>query len=235
MSKLNKKLSIIIPVYNEKYTIQKLLNKIYKLKNIKKEIIVVNDASTDGTKEILEKNKKKITHLINHKKNQGKGAAIQTAQKLAQGEIVLIQDGDLEYDPSDYKKLLKKIYEGHDVVYGSRVLGKNRYLLKNFSSVLRIFFNHMLTIISNILNAQNLTDAHTCYKMFQCDIFLKIKLKEKGFSFCPEITTKIGLKKIKIKEIPIKYFGRGYEEGKKINFMDGIKAILTLIKYRFFA
>jgi glycosyltransferase involved in cell wall biosynthesis len=235
MSKFNKKLSIIIPVYNEKHTIQKLLNKIYKLKNIKKEIIVVNDASTDGTKEILEKNKKKITHLINHKKNQGKGAAIQTAQKLVQGEIVLIQDGDLEYDPSDYKKLLKKIYEGHDVVYGSRVLGKNRYLLKNFSSVLRIFFNHMLTIISNILNAQNLTDAHTCYKMFQCDIFLKIKLKEKGFSFCPEITTKIGLKKIKIKEIPIKYFGRGYEEGKKINFMDGIKAILTLIKYRFFA
>jgi len=235
MSKFNKKLSIIIPVYNEKHTIQKLLNKIYKLKNIKKEIIVVNDASTDGTKEILEKNKKKITHLINHKKNQGKGAAIQTAQKLVQGEIVLIQDGDLEYDPSDYKKLLKKIYEGHDVVYGSRVLGKNRYLLKNFSSVLRIFFNHMLTIISNILNAQNLTDAHTCYKMFQCDIFLKIKLKEKGFSFCPEITTKIGLKKIKIKEIPIKYFGRGYEEGKKINFMDGIKALLTLIKYRFFA
>ena len=235
MSKFNKKLSIIIPVYNEKHTIQKLLNKIYKLKNIKKEIIVVNGASTDGTKEILEKNKKKITHLINHKKNQGKGAAIQTAQKLVQGEIVLIQDGDLEYDPSDYKKLLKKIYEGHDVVYGSRVLGKNRYLLKNFSSVLRIFFNHMLTIISNILNAQNLTDAHTCYKMFQCDIFLKIKLKEKGFSFCPEITTKIGLKKIKIKEIPIKYFGRGYEEGKKINFMDGIKALLTLIKYRFFA
>jgi len=132
MSKFNKKLSIIIPVYNEKHTIQKLLNKIYKLKNIKKEIIVVNDASTDGTKEILEKNKKKITHLINHKKNQGKGAAIQTAQKLVQGEIVLIQDGDLEYDPSDYKKLLKKIYEGHDVVYGSRVLGKNRYLLKIF-------------------------------------------------------------------------------------------------------
>jgi len=235
MIKLNKKLSIIIPVYNEKYTIQKLLNKIYKLRNLKKEIIVINDASTDGTKEILEKNKKRIKHLVNHKKNQGKGAAIQTAQKLVQGEIVLIQDGDLEYDPSDYKKLLKKIYEGHDVVYGSRVLGKNRYLLKNFSSVLRIFFNHMLTIISNILNAQNLTDAHTCYKMFQSDIFLKIKLKEKGFSFCPEITTKIGLKKIKIKEIPIKYFGRGYEEGKKINFMDGIKAILTLIKYRFFA
>ena len=234
MSKLNKKLSIIIPVYNEKYTIQKLLNKIYKLRNLKKEIIVINDASTDGTKEILEKNKKKITHLVNHKKNQGKGAAIQTAQKLVQGDIVLIQDGDLEYEPSDYHKLLKEIYNGNKVVYGSRVLGKNRYLKNNFSSKLRVFYNHILTIISNILNNQELTDAHTCYKMFQSSIFLQIKLKEKDFSFCPEITTKIGLKNIKIKEIPIKYFGRGYEEGKKINFMDGIKALLTLFKYRFF-
>ena len=152
MSKLNKKLSIIIPVYNEKYTIQKLLNKIYKLRNLKKEIIVINDASTDGTKEILEKNKKKITHLVNHKKNQGKGAAIQTAQKLVQGDIVLIQDGDLEYEPSDYHKLLKEIYNGNKVVYGSRVLGKKRYLTHNFSSILRVFYNHVLTIISNIFN-----------------------------------------------------------------------------------
>ena len=234
MGKLKKKLSIIIPVYNEKYTIQKLLNKIYKLRNLKKEIIVINDASTDGTKEILEKNKKKITHLVNHKKNQGKGAAIQTAQKLVQGDIVLIQDGDLEYEPSDYHKLLKEIYNGNKVVYGSRVLGKKRYLTHNFSSILRVFYNHVLTIISNILNNQDLTDAHTCYKMFQSSIFLKIKLKEKDFSFCPEITTKIGLKNIKIKEIPIKYYGRSYEEGKKINFMDGIKALLTLFKYRFF-
>ena len=234
MSRFNKKLSIIIPVYNEKNTIQKLLNKIYKLKNLKKEIIVINDASTDGTKEILEKNKNKITYLVNHKKNQGKGAAIQTAQKLVKGEIVLIQDGDLEYEPGDYYKLINEIYNGNKVVYGSRVLGKKRYLAHNFSSILRVFYNHVLTIISNILNNQNLTDAHTCYKMFQSDIFLKIKLKEKDFSFCPEITTKIGLKNIKIKEIPIKYFGRSYEEGKKINFIDGVKAILTLFKYRFF-
>ena len=234
MSRFNKKLSIIIPVYNEKNTIQKLLNKIYKLKNLKKEIIVINDASTDGTKEILEKNKNKITYLVNHKKNQGKGAAIQTAQKLVKGEIVLIQDGDLEYEPGDYYKLINEIYNGNKVVYGSRVLGKKRYLAHNFSSILRVFYNHVLTIISNILNNQNLTDAHTCYKMFQSDIFLKIKLKEKDFSFCPEITTKIGLKNIKIKEIPIKYYGRSYEEGKKINFMDGIKALLTLFKYRFF-
>jgi dolichol-phosphate mannosyltransferase len=234
MSKINKKLSIIIPVYNEKYTIQKILNKIYKLKDINKEIIIVNDGSTDGTKTILERNKKKIKHLLNHKKNRGKGAAIQTAQKLVKGDIVLIQDADLEYEPSDYYKLLNEVYKGYDVVYGSRVLGKNRYLAKNFTSILRIFCNHILTIISNILNNQNLTDAHTCYKMIATKVFLKIKLKENDFSFCPEITTKIGLKKIKIKEIPIKYSGRSYNEGKKINFLDGIKAILTLFKYRFF-
>ncbi len=234
MSKFKKKLSIIIPVYNEKYTIQKILNKIYKLKGLNKEIIVVNDASNDGTSKILNKNKKKITHLINHKKNRGKGAAIQTAKKFINGEVVIIQDGDLEYDPIDYKKLLNLINKGHDVVYGSRVLGKNRYLLNNFSSILRIFYNHMLTILSNILNNQKLTDAHTCYKMFRSKIFLNIQLKENDFSFCPEITTKIGLRNIIIKEVPIKYNGRSYDEGKKINFVDGVKAILTLFKYRFF-
>ena len=234
MSKFKNKLSIIIPVYNEKQTIQKLLNKIYKLKNIKKEIIVINDGSTDGTRAILEKNKKKITSLVNHAQNLGKGAAIQTAQKLVRGDIVLIQDADLEYEPSDYFKLLNAIHKGSEVVYGSRVLGKNRYLSKNFSSVLRIFFNHVLTMLSNILNNQNLTDAHTCYKMFKSSIFLKIDLKENDFSFCPEITTKIGLKKIKIKEVPIKYFGRSYQEGKKISFVDGLKAVSTLFRYRFF-
>ena len=234
MKKFNKKLTIIIPVYNEKNTIQKLLNKIYKLKNLKKEIIVVNDASTDGTKEILDKNKKKITHLITHKKNLGKGAAIKSAQKLVKGDFVIIQDADLEYDPSDYAKLLRGISDGYNVIYGSRVLGTNRYLLTNFSSILRVFYNHILTILSNILNNQQLTDAHTCYKMFRSDIFINIKLKEKDFSFCPEITTKIGLKNIPIKEISIKYKGRSYNEGKKINYIDGIKAVFTLFKYRFF-
>ncbi|MDC3120319.1 glycosyltransferase family 2 protein [Candidatus Pelagibacter sp.] len=234
MSSFNKKLSIIIPVFNEKHTIQKILNKIYNLKNLKKELIVVNDASTDGTKEILNRNKNKITYLIHHKKNLGKGAAIQTAKKFIKGDVVIIQDADLEYDPGDYMKLLNFITKGYNVVYGSRVLGKNRYLSKNFSSVLRIFYNHMLTLLSNILNNQKLTDAHTCYKMFSSKIFLNIQLKEKDFSFCPEITTKIGLKNEKIREVPIKYNGRSYEEGKKINFIDGLKAILTLFKYRFF-
>jgi len=233
MIKFKKKLSIIIPVYNEKKTIKKILNKIHKLTDIKKEVIVVDDASCDGSTNILKKNKDKINKLIHHKKNLGKGAAIRSAQKFVKGNIVIIQDADLEYDPRDYYKLLHFINKGYKVVYGSRVLGKNRYLLKNFSSIMRIFFNHILTIISNLLNNQKLTDAHTCYKMFVSDIFLKIKLNENDFSFCPEITTKIGLKKIKIKETSIKYKGRNYDEGKKIRLVDGLKAIITLFKYRF--
>ena len=233
MIRFKKKLSVIIPVYNEKNTIEKLLNKIHKLSDIKKEIIVVDDASNDGSTNILKKSKKKITKLIHHKKNLGKGAAIKSAQKFVKGNVVIIQDADLEYDPADYHKLLNFINKGYKVVYGSRVLGKNRYLLKNFSSITRIFFNHILTIISNLLNNQRLTDAHTCYKMFTSDIFLKIILKENDFSFCPEITTKIGLKKIKIKEVPINYIGRNYDHGKKIRLIDCIKAIKALIKYRF--
>lgn len=227
-------LSIIIPVYNEENTINKILSKVIKLKNLKKEIIVVDDGSTDGTRKILQKNKDKIDRLIFHKKNVGKGGAIKTAKKFINGNVVIIQDADLEYDPSDYFKMLKFIKKGHKVVYGSRVLGKKRYFLKNFSSFLRIFYNHVLTILSNILNNQKLTDAHTCYKMFRSDVFKRIKLDENDFSFCPEITTKIGIKKIKIKEVSIKYFGRKYSEGKKITFIDGFKAIKTLFKYRFY-
>tara|TARA_B110000008_G_scaffold241939_1_gene250043 strand:+ start:36 stop:746 length:711 start_codon:yes stop_codon:yes gene_type:complete len=234
MKKFNPNLSIIIPVYNEKKTIKKLLLKLDRLKKTKKEIIVVDDASTDGTTKILRDNSHFIKHLVFHKKNTGKGGAIKSARKLVRGNVVIIQDADLEYNPLDYKKLLFFISKGYKVVYGSRVLGGNRYLSKNFSSFMRIFYNHALTILSNILNNQKLTDAHTCYKMFRSDIFLDIKLIEDDFSFCPEITTKIALKGIDIKEVPIRYSGRNYKEGKKIRFKDGIKAILTLFKYRFF-
>ena len=227
-------LTIIIPVYNETNTIVKIIDQILKIK-IKKQIIVVDDCSTDGSKEKIIKYRQKISKVIFHKKNLGKGAAIQTAQKYIKGKLVIIQDADLEYNPRDYKKLIKPILEKKSlVVYGSRVLGKNRYNTNDFTSLIRVFFNHILTIISNFLNKQRLTDAHTCYKVFDSKLFKKIKLKENGFAFCPEVTTKISKLKIGITEIPISYKGRTYKQGKKISYLDGVLAIFALIKYKFF-
>ena len=227
-------ITVIIPCYNEIKTISIIIDKVYKQK-LKKQIIVVDDFSTDGTRKILKKKlRKKIDKIILHKKNSGKGAAINSAKKFIKGSITIIQDADLEYSPKDFNKLVKPIKDKkYKVVYGSRVLGKNRYFENEFSSIFRVFANHILTIISNILNNQNLTDAHTCYKVFDAKIFKKIKLEEKGFSFCPEVTTKISLLNEKIIEVPISYKGRGYSEGKKINFKDGFIALKTLLKYRF--
>ena len=228
-------LTIIIPVFNEKKTLSKLLTRIFSVKLLK-QIIIVDDKSTEGTSQIISKYKKKIDKIIFHKKNMGKGAAIKSAQKFIKGKYVIIQDADLEYDPKDYLNLLDKIKkENLEVVYGSRVLKKNKTRnLQNFSHRIRIYGNIFLTQISNLINNQNLTDAHTCYKLFRSKIFKKIKLKENGFSFCPEITTKLSLLKINIKEIPISYNGRTYEEGKKIVAFDGVRAIITLFKYRYF-
>ena len=230
-------LTIIIPVFNEINTIEEIINKVLAEKFISKEIILVDDGSTDGTKELIEnKLYKLVTKVIYHQQNMGKGYAIRSAQKVVEGEYVIIQDADLEYNPKDYSQLLKPIIDGdYSVVYGSRVLGKNRYQLKNFTSIFRIFANHFLTTLSNIINQQKLTDAHTCYKVFSSDIFKKIVLKENGFSFCPEITTKISNMKIEIEEIPISYNGRNYKSGKKIKFKDAIEALITLIKYKFFS
>ena len=227
-------LTVIVPVYNETNTIVKIIDQILKIK-IKKQIIVVDDCSTDGSKEKIIKNKRKINKIIFHKKNLGKGAAIRTAQKYIKGKLVIIQDADLEYDPKDYKKLIKPIIEKKSLaVYGSRVLGKKRYRTNDFTSLMRVFFNHILTIISNFLNSQKLTDAHTCYKVFDSKLFKKIKLNENGFAFCPEVTTKISKLKIDITEIPISYKGRTYKQGKKISYYDGVMAIFALIKYKFF-
>lgn len=227
-------LSIIIPVFNEKNTILKIIEKIENIKEINKEIIIVDDCSSDGTTEILKKLSNSNYKIIFHETNRGKGAAIRTAKKYITGKIVIIQDADLEYDPNDYIKLIEPIIKNnYKVVYGSRVLGKNRYAAKNFSSVYRIFFNHMLTVISNIINRQNLTDAHTCYKTFSSDVFRSVNLEEDGFSFCPEITTKVSLMNIDIQEIAIQYYGRSYKDGKKIKLSDGIMALIALIKYRF--
>jgi len=227
-------LTIIIPVYNETSTITEILQKVINV-NIDKQIIVVDDYSTDNSREKILKMKNKIDEIIFHEKNLGKGAAIKSGQKFVKGKYVIIQDADLEYDPSDYEKLIEPLKNKQNkVVYGSRVLGKKRYTLKNFSSLSRIFFNHCLTILSNTLNNQNLTDAHTCYKVFDADIFKKFNLEEKKFGFCPEVTTKVSKLGYQISEIPITYKGRSYKQGKKIKFIDGIKAIIVLIKYRFF-
>ena len=226
------KLSIIIPCYNEKNTIEKIVNQLNSL-NIKKQIILVDDNSNDGTTQLIKKISKKIDRIVFHKKNLGKGGAIKSAKKFINGDYVVIQDADLEYDPKNlitmFNLMIKKKY---NVLYGSRVLGSNRYVNnENFTSLFRVFANHALTIFSNIVNKQKLTDAHTCYKMFKKKIFNKISLKENGFSFCPEINTKISNLDIIIHEVPINYKGRSYQEGKKISFSDGIKALCTIIKY----
>jgi len=230
------KLSIIIPCFNEVNTIEKLLDKINTIVDFNKEIIVVDDYSSDGSRELLQnKLKDKFQKLILNEKNFGKGYSINQAKKILNGDIIIIQDADLEYNPDDYKHLLKPIIEGRtNVVYGSRVMGKNRYLSDNFSSVYRVFFNHMLTTLSNILNSQKLTDAHTCYKVIKKNVFDRISLKEHSFSFCPEITTKLAKINEKILEVPISYNGRSYKEGKKIKMKDGFLAIKTLFKYKFF-
>ena len=226
-------LTIIMPVYNETRTISQILQKIFKIK-IDKQLIVVDDFSSDGSREKILSFKDRIDKIILHEKNLGKGAAIKSAKEFISGKYVIIQDADLEYDPNDYEKLIEPLKKKETkAVYGSRVLGKKRYNLKNFSSLSRVFFNHCLTILSNIINNQNLTDAHTCYKVFDTEVFNKLNLEEKRFGFCPEVTTKISKLGYQISEIPITYQGRSYEEGKKIGVLDGFDAIKCLIKYKF--
>jgi len=227
--------TVIIPCFNEIHTLEKVIKKVLKQSSIKKEIIIVDDGSTDGTKELINKRLlKKVDKVIFHKKNKGKGAAIISGIKIAMGNIILIQDADLEYDPLDYCSLIRPIInEDASVVYGSRVLYKRRYLIKEFISIYRVFFNHILTIISNIINNQNLTDAHTGYKVFLSSVIRKLNLKENDFAFCAEVNTKLSNFKINIKEIPISYKGRSYKEGKKIGFKDGFRAIYVILKYKF--
>ena len=225
-------LTVIIPIYNEQNIIKEILEKIESQDQIKKQII--NDGSTDLSYQIIKNYPfKSEVKILNNIQNKGKGSCIKYAQRFIRGDIVLIQDADLEYDPKFYNVLIKPIIENKNlVVYGSRVLNKKRYGDNNFISIFRVFANHMLTLFSNIINKQHLTDAHTCYKVVRADVFKKIKLEHDDFSFCPELTTKLSNEKIPIIEVSIDYNGRNESEGKKIKFKDGILAVLTIIKFK---
>lgn len=226
------KVSILIPVYNEINTLLPLLEKVEKASfgGLEKEIILVDDCSTDGTKDIL-KNLEDKYKVLYHKVNQGKGAALRTGFAAVTGDIAVIQDADLEYDPDDYDGVIKLILnEGADVAYGSRFLNLNES-----KTVVKVnfFANKMLTLMTNILFGAKLTDMETCYKAFKTEFIKDIQIKSDRFDFEPEITAKVLKKKAKLKEAPIKYYGRTFEEGKKITWKDGIHAVLALIKFRF--
>ena len=229
-----KKISIIIPCYNENSTIEKIIKKVLNTK-FKKELIIIDDCSTDGSREKITKLKSKfIKKKIFHNKNKGKGACIKSALKYIGGEITIIQDADLEYDPKDYLKLIKPFQNNKTkIVYGSRVLHKKRYSLKkNLDVNFRVFSNQVLTTFSNLINGQSLTDAHTCYKVFASNILKKINPIENDFAFCPEVTTKISNLGLPITEVSISYNGRGYDQGKKIGIYDAFRVLIVIFKHK---
>ena len=221
-------LSVIIPVFNEEKNIAQVIKAVDNVK-IPKEIIVINDFSSDSSSEELKKFKLKNLKVINHPKNMGKGAAIRTGIKQATGDIILIQDADMEYNPQDYYELVKPIENGQaKVVYGSRFKGTIKGM-----AFANLVANKILTFTANFLYLINLTDEATCYKVFRSEILKKQKLKCNRFDFCPEITAKLSKQGIKIYEVPIHYNGRTKGEGKKIRWNDGVSALWTLVKYRF--
>lgn len=230
MSNMDKKvLSIVIPCYNEENNIVGLVNKVLESPVPNKEIIVVDDCSTDGTRKILEeKIKPLVSQVIYHKKNGGKGAALRTGFKAATGDVVIIQDADLEYDPMEYPQIIEPIFNDEaDVVYGSRFLNSKMkgYLANRMA-------NWFLTRLSNLFTHLKCTDMETCYKAFKREIIQSVDIKEQRFGFEPEITAKVAKMKVRFKEVPISYYPRTNEEGKKIGFKDGVRAIYCIWRYR---
>ena len=228
------KLSIIIPVYNEKETLHEILKKVEDLKiPLEKEIILVDDFSTDGTRDILKKYEKKYK-VVYHKKNGGKGRALRTGFAFATGDIITIQDADLEYDPEDYNKMLPLILRGKtQVVYGSRFLNNSFFSRQKWFFPTHYIGNKGLSVITSLLYFRWVTDMETCYKMFTRNVLEKLKLRAMRFDFEPEVTAKIIKNGFKIKEVPIKYHPRSFEGGKKITWRDGLKALWFLVKFRF--
>ena len=223
------KLSVIIPVYNEVHTILKIIHQVREVP-LDKEILVVDDGSTDGTRDLLRESGEGIK-LFCHQTNQGKGAAIRTAIPHVTGDLVVIQDADLEYDPSEYSKLIGPIVNGKaDVVYGSRFLGGPHRVLLSWHSI----GNKIVSTLSNMLTNLNLTDMETGYKVFRAEVLKRIKIESNRFGFEPEITAKISKMGCRIYEIPISYWGRDYTEGKKISWKDGIAALYWILKYNLF-
>ena len=224
------KITILIPVYNEKKSLLELLKKVEEIDfNLEKEIILIDDFSTDGTKELYDNINHKVLY---HEYNQGKGAALRTGIKEATGDIIIIQDADLEYNPNDYRPLVDLIKNNEaDVVYGSRFADKRnsgKFLLLSFIA------NKTLTLLTNILFGAKLTDMETCYKAFRKEFIKNINIKSNRFDFEPEITAKVLKQKVRFRELPISYNARTNDEGKKIGWKDGVQAIFTLIKFRFF-
>ncbi|PLX02785.1 MAG: glycosyl transferase [Marinilabiliales bacterium] len=238
---MQRKLSILIPVYNEDKTITKLLDKVLSVEligNFSKEILVINDNSSDNTRKILEEyiqiNSQEDIKLFNQDANKGKGAALHTGIKMASGSHIVIQDADLEYNPAEYNILLQPVVDGFaDVVYGSRFMGGNPHRILFFWHSLG---NKFLTSLSNMLTNLNLTDMETCYKLFEAKTLKKLSLHEKRFGFEPEVTAKISkVPGIRIYEVGISYYGRTYVDGKKIGWQDGLHAIYCILKYNLFS